>query len=500
MNKIQKLITASLLIVAVISINACKKTFDAPPGPGDVNIVANTSIQALKTYHTIPGVFDMITEDVIISGIVTANDQSGNFYKQLFIQDTTGAIQLLVDGYSLYASYPVGRRVYIKCKGLTLTDSYSNLVLGYKAVVDNLPSIQGIPGAVVGSYLIGGSLNNPVEPLHVTLSQLGTSLSDKYINAFIQLDNYEFSTSDTSKTYGDTSSYKSTVNRNVNLGCGSAINTIVRTSGYANFAGEHLPKGNGSIAAIYTVYRSSPTSSTTTKQLILRDITDVHFDSARCGGNPNPNPNPNPGGRLTIAAVRALYAGANIKLTSSASIAGVVTSDATNKNISTGAFILQDGSGAAITVYAGGTINYNVGDSIVLDITNDSLLNYRGSLELKTPVGFTVPAPAATGIVVTPVIKTIAELNTGLGLSLSAVGNLECVLVKISNATASGNATFSGSNTLTDASGTITLYTSATALFSGTALPSGPKNWTGQGKNYNGTTKEFLIRNTSDVQ
>ena len=85
-------------------------------------------------------------------------------------------------------------------------------------------------------------------------------------------------------------------------------------------------------------------------------------------------------------------------------------------------------------------------------------------------------------------------------MSLSAAGNLDCVLVKISNATASGNATYSGSNTLTDASGTITLYTSATALFSGTALPSGPKNWTGQGKNYNGTTKEFLIRNTSDVQ
>ena len=498
MNKIQKLISASLLIVAVISINACKKTFDAPPGPGDVNIVANTSIQALKTYHTIPGVFDMITEDVIISGIVTANDQSGNMYKQLFIQDTTGAIQLLVDAYSLYASYPVGRRVYVKCKGLTLTDSYSNLVLGYKAVVDNLPSIQGIPGAVVSNFLVGGSLNNPVEPLHVTLSQLGTSLSDKYINAFIQLDNYEFSTTDTSKTYGDTSSYKSTVNRNVNLGCGSAINTIVRTSGYANFAGVHLPKGNGSIAAIYTIYRSSPTSSTTTKQLILRDVSDVHFDSSRCGGNPNPNPNP--GGRLTIAEVRAFYTGTNIKLTSSASIAGVVTSDATNKNISTGAFIIQDGSGAAITVYAGGTINYNVGDSIVLDITNDSLLNYRGSLELKTPVGFTVPAPAATGRVIAPLVRTIAELNTGLGLSLSAAGNLDCVLVKISNATASGNATYSGSNTLTDASGTITLYTSSTALFSGTALPTGARNWTGQGKNYNGTTKEFLIRNTSDVQ
>jgi hypothetical protein len=321
-------------------------------------------------------------------------------------------------------------------------------------------------------------------------------LSDRYINCFVQLDGYEFAASDTSKTYGDTSSYKSTVNRNINLGCGSTINTVVRTSGYANFAGTHIPAGNGSIAAVYTIYRSSPTSNTTTKQMLLRDVSDVHFDSARCGGNPNPNP----GGRLTIAEVRALYTGANIKLTSSASIAGVVTSDAANKNISTGAFTIQDASGAAVTVYAGGTITYNIGDSIVLDITNDSLLNYRGILELKTPVGFVLPTPAATGRVVTPAIKTIAELNTGLGLALGAAGNLDAVLVKIVNATASGNATYSGSNTLTDASGAITLYTSSTALFSATALPTGARTWTGQAKNYNGTTKEFLIRNTSDVQ
>jgi hypothetical protein len=31
----------------------------------------------------------------------------------------------------------------------------------------------------------------------------------------------------------------------------------------ATVAGVHIPKGNGSIAAIYTIYRSSPTSSTT---------------------------------------------------------------------------------------------------------------------------------------------------------------------------------------------------------------------------------------------
>ena len=275
---------ASMLLA--LTFSACKKTFDAPPGPGDVNIVANTSIEALKTYHTIPGVYDLINEDVIISGIVTANDQSGSFYKQLFIQDSTGAMQILVDANSLYASYPVGRRIYVKCKGLTLTDSYSNMVLGYKAVVDGLPSIEGIPGAMVSSYIVGGSLNNTVTPLTVVSSDLGTAMNNKYINALVKLENYEFISADTLKTYSDTSAYKATSNRLISLGCGNALTLTVRTSGYANFAGIPIPTGNGSISAIYTIYKSSPTSTTTTKQMLLRDNEDVQFTNGRCGAPP----------------------------------------------------------------------------------------------------------------------------------------------------------------------------------------------------------------------
>lgn len=498
MNKIKQLIHAILIIVVVVAFSACEKTFDAPPGAGEVNIVANTSIQALKTYHTIPGVYDLINEDVIISGIVVANDQSGNFYKQLFIQDSTGAMQILVDANSIYTSYPVGRKVFVKCKGLTITDSYSNLVLGYKAIIDGLPSIEGIPGAMVSNHLIGGTLNNPVEPITVTVADLGTTMNNMYINALVKLDGYEFSSADTAKTYGDTSSYKSTVNRNINKGCGSNVNVVVRNSGYASFAGVKIPKGNGSITAIYTIYRSSPTSNTTTKQMLIRDENDVRFDSVRCGGNPNPNPNP--GGRITIAALRALYTGTNIKLTTSASIAGVVTSDAASKNISTGSLILQDGSGAAVTIFIGGTLTYNIGDSLVFDITNDSLTNFRGSLQVKKAFGSTPPPVIATGRVVTPLVKTIAEINASIGLPLQSPQNFECSLIRVISGSATGNATYSGNNTLTDASGNIILYTATAATFAAQALPIGARTWTGHPKNYNGTTKEFLLRNPGDVQ
>ena len=135
--------------------------------------------------------------------------------KQLFIQDSTGAIQLLVDASGLYASYPVGRKVFVKCKGLTISDYYGTMQLGVKAVVGGVTSLQGIPGAVVNNYLIGGSLDNPVVPIPVTLSQLGTALNDRYMNALIQLQDYEFIAADTAKSYSDTSAYRSTQNRTI---------------------------------------------------------------------------------------------------------------------------------------------------------------------------------------------------------------------------------------------------------------------------------------------
>ena len=90
MNKIFKLMTAVMMVVTAFTFSACKKNFDNPPGAADPAIVANTSIKALKAMHTAAGAYDVITTDIIISGVVVADDKSGNLYKQLFIQDATG--------------------------------------------------------------------------------------------------------------------------------------------------------------------------------------------------------------------------------------------------------------------------------------------------------------------------------------------------------------------------------------------------------------------------
>jgi len=274
MNKILKLMTAVLMVLTAVTFSACKKNFDNPPGPSDPAMVANTSIKALKAMHSSNGAYDIITNDLIISGVVVADDKSGNLYKQLFIQDSTGGLQIMLDANSLYGTYPVGRRVFIKCKGLCISDYNGTMELGIKANVGGLPSLEGVPANLVNQYVVGGSLNNPVVPIVVTLSQLGTNMQDPYLGSLIQLDNYEFL--DTTLTYSDTSAYKSTQNVDIkNCATPTADVVTIRTSAYANFAGKPVKAGNGSIVAIYTTFG-------TTKQLILRSDDDVHFTNPRC--------------------------------------------------------------------------------------------------------------------------------------------------------------------------------------------------------------------------
>ena len=266
MNKIVKLLMAVIIIAASGTLSSCKKTFDNPPGPADPAIVANTSIKTLKALHTVAGAYNVITTDLIISGTVVADDKSGNLYKQLFIEDSTGGLQVLLDANSLYGTYPVGRKVFIKCNGLCITDYNGTMELGVKATVAGLPSNQGIPANLVNQYVVGGSLNNPVVPHVVTLAQLTTGMQDRYLGSLIQLDGFAFSNINT--TYSDTSSYKSTVNLDIKNCSNQTV--IVRTSAYADFAGQKVAQGRGKIYAIYTTFGS-------TKQLILRSVDDVKF-------------------------------------------------------------------------------------------------------------------------------------------------------------------------------------------------------------------------------
>ncbi len=468
-----------LVLMTMVAVISCNKKFDAPPVYIPPKITATTTIGALKAVHSL-GKPDSVKTDAIIEGIVIANDSSGNFYKQIVLQDATGGIAVNIDDYNLYTSFPIGRKVYVQLNGLYVNDDAGLVYIGTSP--DAGGRLAGIPSRMKDKYLVKGELNMPVTPTDVTIQELKAD-NDKYAYTLIRLNNVEVKVADTAKTYAN--AINKTDASIIVKSC--ANDTIVlRSSGFASFAGINVPNGNGALTAIYAYYKS-PYSGRITPQVVIRDTSDVQFTGTRCDGS-EPPPTGN-GDLVSIKDIRAMYKGSDIKL-GAYKIGGVVISDAANKNISSGAVVLQDGD-HGISVYFGGTVTYNIGDSIVLNVTGDSLLKYRGSLEIKTAYGTTKPTPVATNITVVPTIVTVQQLKSNLA-------DIEYTLVKILSAAASGNATYSGSQTLTDASGNMTMYTSSTATFAGSPVPGGANDWVGYGSFYN-TTPQFQIRNTSDV-
>src|SRR5690606_20799346 len=132
------------------------------------------------------GNYEVITTDDIIEGIVIANDSSGNFYKQIIIEDSTAGIAINIDDYNLYTSYPVGRNVFIKLNGLILYDDNRLIEIGASKDANN--NINPITAPLKNQYVIKGVNGTPAKPIVVDIGDL----NDSYQNMLIQLNNMEF--------------------------------------------------------------------------------------------------------------------------------------------------------------------------------------------------------------------------------------------------------------------------------------------------------------------
>jgi hypothetical protein len=263
-----------VLMGAVLLTTSCKKTFNEPPIIGAPDIVANISIKDVKTRYT-SGAPVLINDDLVIEGIVSGDDRSGNYYQQIAIQDATGGVLLRLAGNNLFNNYPVGRQVFVKLKGLYLGQYNGTLQFG--GGVDTPYINQGgvtlLAVNLQDRHLVKGALNQPLVPQVVTVSQLTTSLQDKYVSTLIKLEGFEFASGELGKNYADDNQ---SGNRFIQ-GCTNPTSNRItlRTSNYSNFATLPVAQGNGDIIGIYSFFGS-------TKQLTIRDTTDVRFYGPRC--------------------------------------------------------------------------------------------------------------------------------------------------------------------------------------------------------------------------
>lgn len=272
-----KVISLLKLYLACFSLCACTPGYDLPDEYPEPDMAATCSIRELKALHTYAGKFDEIKKEEIISGIVVADDKTGNFYKTIVIQDTSGGIAIAINGLNLHNDYPVGRRLFVKVKGLLLFDYRGLMQLG-AGIDQSDPSglmLAGIPASLCSRYIIKGTLENSIAPVMVTPELLTKNMQNRYQNTLVQLNSMQLDVADTASTYAITSALQA---RNVPLRNCSGDSLILRNSAYASFAASRMPSGNGNACGIFTVFGAA-------LQLMIRDPSDLQLKGKRCAGS-----------------------------------------------------------------------------------------------------------------------------------------------------------------------------------------------------------------------
>jgi hypothetical protein len=224
--------------------------------------------------------------------------------------------------------------------------------------------------------------------------------------------------------------------------------------------------------------------------MLLRDTTDLKMNAPRCNGIVIA-----PSQDITIDSLRKMFNGTGIML-GNYKIHGVVTSSFKDSNISKGSLYLQDESGRGINIYYGGTISYKLGDSLSIDVSGDSLILYRGLLEIDKASSKTTLV--GTNKTINPVSVTIQDLLQDLSNSSAKARIYESRLVRITGCTITGATTFySGSKTITDATGNMVMYSRNSPPYTTTTFPTTPVTITAIASIFN--SPQVLLRSLADV-
>ena len=261
-----------IFCTATLFSSCIKQKYDNAPDTSsyDPNLKVTKTIHQLDSmaYSVNTGANILLGNDIIY-GIVTADDRSGNFYKQIVIQDSTGGITISIAVTNLYVDYPIGRKIYVNLKGLYLMNYKGLPIIADTFSTTGSPS--GIPSAILQSVITKASYPHTVTPIPVSMSTLATS-GNLYYNMLVTITNTQFSPGSTGVLYAQPTA-KAISTSDTLFDCDLGGGIVLYNSSYATFAPAVTPNGNGSITGIFSAY--------TTPQFLIRDTSDVRFTNAR---------------------------------------------------------------------------------------------------------------------------------------------------------------------------------------------------------------------------
>lgn len=258
--------------------------WNAPSEETGMASYGNQSIQEtnLKTIAEVKQLFSneinnnslkQVKSPMQIKGVVTGNDEGGNIYNALYIQDNTGAIAISVGQGGLYGPFAVGQTVLIELEGLYIGGYGKQPQLG---TTYTNPNKEGATPQV-------GRMSRYIWNLHYKLVPPVAGLIAAPIEAkwnfnslniandcakLITLKGVELAEADGTAVFAPSDGSVSLTANCANRVIKGVSNVVLRTSTYADFANQAMPTGLVDITGVATRYND-------VWQLLMRTSDDI---------------------------------------------------------------------------------------------------------------------------------------------------------------------------------------------------------------------------------
>lgn len=394
-----------LFALAVLGLaTSCQdKDWDTPPSEKGMEAYGNKYLQEtnVKTIAEVIALYSNeinnnslkeVKQPMQIKGVVTGNDEGGNIYSALYLQDNTGAIVLSISQSGLYGAFPVGQTVLVELQGLYVGGYGKQPQIG---TTYTNPNKEGATPQVgrMSRYIWKDhyKLLSPIPGLMVTPIEAKWNFNtldiSKDAGKLVTLKGVTLAEADGKAVFapddGSVSLYGGCAHRVIS----GLSNVVVRTSTYADFAKRLLPTTRVDITGVAARYNDTWQIMMRTEKDIVESTTEPAPVSTPAGSGTQADPYnvaavtqltkslPADGTKNNVYTKGYIVSVSDIDTSGSYGNATYLISD--RKDGATGSFQVYRGLGLNGEKFnkAGATI-IKAGDEVVI---KGNVVNYKGN-------------------------------------------------------------------------------------------------------------------------
>ena len=259
-------------------------TWDAPsadegmaaygnPSIKDSNVKTIAEVKALFAEEISSGSLKQVTEPMQIKGIVVGNDEGGNIYNSIYIQDQTGAMAISIGQSGLYGAFSVGQCVLIELNGLYVGGYGKQPQIGTTYTNPNkegdTPQVGRMTRYMWQEHY---KLIPAIEGLAATPTVVKWNFNSldiaKDCGKLITLKGVELPDADGKAVFAPSDGSVTLTANCANRTIKGLSDVVLRTSTFADFANQVLPSGRVDITGVATRYND-------TWQILMRTPSDI---------------------------------------------------------------------------------------------------------------------------------------------------------------------------------------------------------------------------------